>query len=188
MILDNGKIVERLRRHYGENVLGHEPDQKCRELKERLKGPDGKKILAEGLSNYRSSYADSCMKIVESEVEGAEIVTLDKADFREAWGFEMPDSISMTVPEEKYGNLAEKWNLGEDTDGILLCGKKFKSGSVFDGIYVAIQGCESLTEHEILHLLHSSRSRALKWVMCPTTRNFLRTLWTELKLFRIAES
>ncbi len=162
--MNDGEIVERLRRHYKENVLEPEPDPKHQEVEERLwqNGMLDKRLLAEGLSGYVSSYVGSKRKISERELDGAETIVTDMTGFSESWGFEAPRFISMKVPEDEWDALAEKWNLQKDSGGIALRKNRFEKGSVFDGICVAILTYDSLAEHEILHLLHSSRSGALK--------------------------
>lgn len=158
------ETVERLRRHYDENVLEPEPDQKHQEVEERLwqNGMLDKRLLAEGLSGYVSSYVGSKRKISERELDGAETIVTDMTGFSESWGFEAPRFISIKVPEDKWDALAEKWDLQKGAGGIALRKNRFEKGSVFDGICVAILTYDSLAEHEILHLLHSSRSGALK--------------------------
>lgn len=74
--MNGEEIAERLRRHYDENVLGFERNPEYGELEKKLKGSDGKKLLAEELAKSHGQ-----PNVIEADLEGTEIVDFDYGSF-----------------------------------------------------------------------------------------------------------
>ncbi len=150
--MNDGEIVERLRRHYKENVLPLQSleDPKFGKLKEKLESPRTfKKAVVAGLNRAVWKTAE----IRERDVDGSELMEVD-ADL---------SMVAITIPEIKADLLMEK--LGSEGAGALTV-FSFEEGSPFYGTAVVLVPDNQLAavnhRHEQLHVLDERCSRSLQ--------------------------
>lgn len=133
------EIIERLKRHYDENVLGFEHNPEYGELEKSYGQPN----------------------VIEADLEGAEIVDFDYNAFGKKWGFEPPEFVKVRVPDDKSHPLMEKRGVG--WSWALTCHERsFEKDSPLYGTYVMLvtenddEG--AVDGHEAFHILHMKRS------------------------------
>ncbi len=151
-----------LRKHYKENVLEPEPNQNFEGLKNKLKGRDGKKLLAEELSKWGEQSND----ITEDDIDGVQIAYSD-CEFENADCSKTPDFIIIRIPNGRDSNLMKKF--GVETHGFdaaITCdGSGFDIGSPLYGTSIVLLSHGSyenyMNGHERFHVLHGKQSRSM---------------------------
>ncbi len=158
--MNDGEIVERLRRHYDENVLEPKRDNNYKKLKKML-GRErklAKWFLAERLND------SSVEEISEDDLKGAKIIALPESDFEKKFGFPHPPQISVKIPARKMPALMKKLGY-PDYRGITLSANGFSHGPFSGTDFTLVPDSKNrdiYEEHETLHVLHLKRNRSTR--------------------------
>ncbi len=141
-----GKVVERLRRHYDENVADPEPNPKFDELKKQLLSNPStfKETVAKGLNE--GCYWKLC-EVYESDLDDAEVLKLD-SDL---------SLMAIKIPEKVMGKMGFQY-----ANGITFDRKVLEKNSPFRGINVVLINLNAKAdteEHEKSHVSYNERSR-----------------------------
>lgn len=152
---NNWEIVERLRRHYDENVLGPEPRRSgC----DRLMESGGKRLLAEGLSKYRTCRRE----IEESDLEGADAGWIDENS--SILGLKPPPIFVIRLLDRDKSSIVMNKLGGGGKIGWALDKNGFERDSQLYGTNVILvpyqEHPDNALGHELLHVIYDEKSKS----------------------------
>lgn len=147
-------VVELLRKHHRENIL--EPLEQ-RPRCDGLTGNGGKRLLAGGLSKYRTCRRE----IEESDLEGAEAGWLKNSS---VLGLKPPPIFVIRLLDRDKSSIVMRKLGGEGKIGWALDKNNFERGSQLYGTNVILvpyqEHPDNSEGHELLHIIYDEKSKS----------------------------